>query len=251
MSKAVPIDRKRFYSETDVEQIEAEVLEQIGMVRPPKHELYFVEEVGLNLWKRWNLTRTQSDQDRFVTYLCPLVLAVVLKQYSRQKIADFQDLYQAGIVRVLTSLERYNPELVVKTNKDGSVEYSKVFNYFSLVIGFAVTSCMIEHTDLCRTTEQAEDNITDTYSDAAVVLSDLRMHIQGLLRGILAENHRICYEALLCMMDGPEWHFRLSNHLSLTLREMTGLKQREINEALYWLRRSFGTPKLNQTDLTV
>jgi hypothetical protein len=224
----------------EVKQIEDKVLSILNIKRK-KSDNYFIEEVARYLWDKWKENPIQENSDNFVLYICPLIRGVMFKHRVLQHGLDYETLFQTAIIRVLQSMYRYNPDLTVRVNGDGSEEKAKIFAYFSMSIGFAISLINFQYgAEKVSYHDYNEELHQLDFSNAAQVYQEFILFLEGLMRGILPDNHRAVYEALLFLMNDPTQHHLIANHLVITLKAMTNLHTREVNEALYWLRKSYG-----------
>ena len=220
--------------------------------RGKKSTSYFIEDVGKYLWLKWKNSQTPEDRNTFVSYCYTLIDGVIFKYQRHKHGLAYEEIFQAAVLKVIHAMDKFDPNRVVGKDDKGNEIYARVFTYFTMVLSFGICTITMAHGAEKITNVSYDaiartiDSHTDGFTDAAVVYQDFLLTLGSILHDEndifedITDQDRLVLGTLINLLNKPNSQSGLVHNLEYTLKNETGLKQKEIVSCLVKLRSHFG-----------
>lgn len=214
--------------------------------RGKKSNQYFLEPVGRHLWEKWNKDKTAENQNDFVTYLFTIIDGVIFK-YGRHKHGlSYGEVFQGAVIKLIQAMDKFDPQRQVGTDDRGNPIYARVYTYFTMILNYGITTITMAHGgDKIRNVSYEAISrvcgVEDQATDADIIFQEFLMFLESTIQDEdLPDNIRPVLLKLSELLGQPDRLGNLSNNLVYTLQTECGVKQKDVLEALVWLKDTFG-----------
>ena len=208
---------------------------KLSKLIPAGDNIYFHEEIGSFLWHEWFADKNSVTIDNFVSYLFPIIEAVIFKSGQHLKSnMGYGELFQELVIVVIKSMPKFDPMRIVAINKEGQPVYTRVYSYFNNKLFWAIITITTAHR--ADNPDMDELDYTRGVNDGEIPLAELGMALASLALDTFNPDHQKLYQCLHDHLQTSVGMFKVSNHLEYTLREATGLSKPIISEFINELR---------------
>lgn len=96
----------------------------------------FIKDVGEYLWNKWNINKTEENQNNIVMYLCHIIYGRLPRMTRWGDLYD--DCFNNLIVSAIKNLGTYDPSIIVKYDENNNPVYTTVYTYFYMRFGYDI-----------------------------------------------------------------------------------------------------------------